>query len=101
MPKRKTPKTVTTELSCPNCGEDLLFVMTTPDGAPLVSPTCFRAYWPSELTTEARQGNPPNEADLKGDRALWVEARKGKPDKPGKPSDVQQYALERILERVR
>lgn len=94
-------QSITTDISCPNCGEDLVFVLTEPDGAPLVSPTCHRAYWPSELSREARLGNQPTEADLKGDAALWSEVRRGRPEKPGKPDDVRQYAMERILERIR
>lgn len=94
-------KTLPTDINCPNCGEDLVFVMAGEGGAPFVSPTCFRAYWPSELSREARLGNAPTTADLRGDAALWSEVRRGRPDKPGKPEDVRAYARQRMLDRMR
>lgn len=105
---------VSTGITCPKCGEGLLLdpgTFNQDDGAPLVSPSCWTAWWPSQLTRNARLGDKPNLADLKGDSALWSELRRGRPEdhptpepgkppQPGVPEAIMEYALSRLLMRI-
>jgi hypothetical protein len=70
-------------LHCPNCGEQLVPAYSTQDvaaailrrdwaavrgyveSAPWVSPSCARAWWPAELTSDSRAAWDPHHRESK------------------------------------